>query len=157
MNLKVNLSALLIGLLFSLGLGISGMTLPEKVIGFLDVAGAWDPSLAFVMGGAVVVYFFGYRWVTRHDKPVFGVKFRLPTKTAITPELIAGAIFFGVGWGIAGFCPGPALVSLGSGSTDVLLFVGSMFGGMYLFRLFDDWLARATDEVEDAEDRVCAE
>ncbi|MEM1348009.1 MAG: DUF6691 family protein [Myxococcota bacterium] len=159
MNLKEHVSALLIGLLFSLGLGISGMTLPEKVLGFLDVAGDWDPSLAFVMGGAVLVYFFGYRWVTRHDKPVFGVKFRLPKKTQITPELIAGAIFFGVGWGISGFCPGPALVSLSSGSSGVFLFVASMLGGMYLFKLFDDWLLRATDEVspEDADDRVCAE
>ena len=104
--------AFVAGLIFALGLGISGMTLPQKVIGFLDVTGAWDYSLAFVMGGAVVVYGIAYQLVRRMEKPRYAAKFHLPTSRKIDWRLLLGAMLFGAGWGLGGFCPGPALVSL---------------------------------------------
>jgi hypothetical protein len=143
-------AAFAVGALFSLGLGISGMTLPEKVIGFLDITGDWDPSLAFVMGGAVLVYTIFFPLVTRRaDRPRFAERFRIPTRTDLTPRLFVGAALFGAGWGLAGFCPGPALTSLASGSTDIFLFVGSMFGGMYLFRVFDTAVDRLRSDASD--------
>lgn len=122
-------SFFVLGLVFALGLAVSGMTQPAKVIGFLDVAGNWDPALAFVMGGAVTVTFFGYRWVLRRPMPVFGVHFDIPTRKDIDGKLVLGAALFGLGWGMAGFCPGPALVAVAGGSVDVLLFVAAMFAG----------------------------
>lgn len=138
------------GVVFAVGLALAGMTQPAKVVGFLDFAGDWDPSLAFVMGGAILIYATLNRLIADMKAPVLGGAFSLPTKTDIEPRLVGGAALFGVGWGLGGFCPGPALASLGTGSTNVLIFVGAMLGGMLLFRLFDSAqakraAARATD------------
>lgn len=114
------------GLLFALGLGIGGMTKPSKVIGFLDVAGDWDPSLAFVMGAALVVYGVTARVVLRRDRPLFDAKFFLPTRKQIDAPLVVGAMLFGVGWGLSGYCPGPAIVSSVTGATDTLVFTAAM-------------------------------
>lgn len=129
-------SAFFVGVLFAVGLGVSGMTQPEKVIGFLDFFGSWDATLMFVMGGAVVLYFFFFRFV-RGYAPVLTAYFNLPTKTQIDPRLVIGSGMFGIGWGLAGFCPGPALTSMGNGATKVFIFVAAMIAGMYLFTLFD--------------------
>ncbi len=123
------LSFFALGALFAIGLGISGMTQPTKVIGFLDVAGHWDPALMFVMGGAVVVTFLGYRWVLRRPLPLLAGRFDIPTRSDIDASLLGGAALFGIGWGLAGFCPGPAIVALAGGSLDVLMFVAAMFVG----------------------------
>ena len=123
------LSFFFVGMLFAIGLGISGMTQPTKVIGFLDVAGAWDPALMFVMGSAVVIGFLGYRHVLRRPAPLFAGRFDVPTRSDIDAKLFGGAALFGMGWGFAGFCPGPALVALASGSLDVVIFVVAMFVG----------------------------
>ncbi len=126
------LNFLALGLLFSIGLGISGMTQPGKVLAFLDVTGAWDPALMFVMGGAVAITFIGYRWVLRRPMPVLADAFQIPTRRDIDGRLILGALMFGVGWGMAGFCTGPALAALGSGSVEVMVFAGAMFAGFWL-------------------------
>ncbi|MEO7730294.1 MAG: DUF6691 family protein [Kofleriaceae bacterium] len=118
------------GALFGAGLLISGMTQPAKVIGFLDVTGAWDPSLAFVIGGAVAVYSVLFRVTRRRGDPWFDVKFHLPTRNDIDFPLIAGAALFGIGWGLGGLCPGPGLVAAASGSLSALVFVASMIIGM---------------------------
>lgn len=128
------LAALAAGLVFGLGLTVSGMTDPAKVLNFLDLAGTWDGSLAFVMGGGVVVAFIGYRLAFAAGTPLFDSQFHLPTATQIDGRLLAGAALFGVGWGLAGLCPGPALASLFTGSTGVLVFVGAMMAGMWLGR-----------------------
>lgn len=123
--------SLIAGLLFGLGLAVSGMTNPAKVIGFLDVTGNWDPSLAFVMGGAVLVTAFSFRLVERRPAPIFSDIFHLPTKNDIDRPLISGAAIFGVGWGIAGLCPGPAIASIGS-FNEILLFVLALLLGSFL-------------------------
>ena len=120
------------GALFGVGLLISGMTQPAKVIGFLDFTGTWDPSLAFVIGGAVAVYAVVFRLARRRSDPWFDVTFHLPTRNDIDVSLIAGAALFGVGWGLGGLCPGPALVAAAGGSMPALVFVGSMIVGMLL-------------------------
>lgn len=125
---------LLIGLLFGIGLVVSGMADPAKVLNFLDLSGTWDPSLAFVMGGAVVVTFVGYRLVLQRGRPVMGDAFHLPAKTRIDRRLLGGAVIFGVGWGLGGFCPGPALTALGLGQAGTLVFVPAMFVGFWLAR-----------------------
>lgn len=126
------LSHFLLGALFAVGLGVSGMTQPAKVIGFLDLFGAWDPTLAFVMGSAVLVNFIGFRLVLGRPHPLFAGRFDLPTRTRIDTPLVAGAAIFGIGWGLGGFCPGPAIAALASGSLDVALFVAAMFAGFVL-------------------------
>lgn len=135
--MKNAVTAFWVGVLFAIGLGLSGMTQPQKVIGFLDIFGAWDPSLIFVMGGAVGVHFLTFRWILKRTSPLFSPKWHLPTKTEITPALVMGSILFGIGWGIAGFCPGPALTSLGSLQAKPLVFVVSMVLGMYAYNAFD--------------------
>jgi uncharacterized membrane protein YedE/YeeE len=125
-----SITAFATGLLFGLGLILSGMTDPGKVIGFLDVFGTWDPSLAFVMGGAVLVSFFGFLFANRRAKSFFGGALHLPQRRDIDAPLVLGSLAFGVGWGLAGFCPGPALVSLGSGQEKALVFVAAMAAGM---------------------------
>jgi hypothetical protein len=130
------ISAFLVGVLFAIGLGISGMTQPEKIIGFLDLFGEWDASLLFVMLGAVLTYFVFYRLV-RGRAPLLAPDFQLPTALRIDRRLLTGAALFGVGWGLAGFCPGPALASIGSGTGGVLLFVAAMLAGMYLYELVE--------------------
>ena len=125
----------LAGLIFAIGLAISGMTQPHKVVGFLDFFGNWIPDLAFVMGGAVITNFIALRLTLRREKPVFAPAFGLPTRTDLDARLIGGAALFGMGWGLGGFCPGPALVALPSGMTPVLVFVGAMLVGMIGFDL----------------------
>jgi uncharacterized membrane protein YedE/YeeE len=119
--------------LFALGLIVGGMTNPDKVIGFLDLFGNWDPSLAFVMGGAVGVNVLTFRYILRRPNPLTSGEFRMPTNKVIDKKLIIGAALFGIGWGIAGFCPGPALVSIGTGTLKVLAFFVMMFVGMMLY------------------------
>ncbi|MCA9516664.1 MAG: YeeE/YedE family protein, partial [Myxococcales bacterium] len=126
--------ALVLGALFGLGLTLSGMTRPEVVKAFLDVTGDWDPSLAFVMGGAVVTFALIFRLAHRRAAPRLGGRFpRLPRRA--DPELFVGAALFGLGWGLAGICPGPALVDLGAGIGDVAVFTGAMLAGVVLHRL----------------------
>jgi uncharacterized membrane protein YedE/YeeE len=127
--------ALFTGLVFGTGIAISGMMNPAKVFNFFDVAGTWDPSLAFVMGGAVVITFIGYRLVWRRDAPLFGGRFQIPTSNAIDARLIVGSAIFGIGWGIAGFCPGAAIPALGTGRWEVVLFLVAVTAGFYLRRL----------------------
>jgi hypothetical protein len=125
--------AFLAGLVFGIGLILSGMTDPGKVIGFLDVAGVWDPSLAFVMLGAILVSFSAFMWVERRTRSLLGGAMHLPQKRDIDARLIAGSIVFGIGWGLAGFCPGPALVSFGSGQDKAAVFVAAMLIGMLVY------------------------
>jgi uncharacterized protein len=124
------------GALFSLGLAMSGMTDPAKVIGFLDVTGDWDPTLLFVMGGAVTVFMIAWRTARRLQAPAFAPAFpQLPER--IDRRLVVGSLLFGAGWGLAGYCPGPALVSLGAGVEQAAVFVLAMIAGMYLHKLVD--------------------
>jgi uncharacterized protein len=120
------------GLVFALGLGLAGMTQPAKIIGFLDVTGAWDPTLAFVMGGAVAVGLVLFHWILKRSAPVLGERFVLPDKKDIDIRLLGGAALFGIGWGLSGYCPGPALVSLVTATPSVLVFVVSMATGIHL-------------------------
>ena len=129
-NARRAVLALVSGLVFGIGLGVSGMTTPAKVIGFLDVTGAWDPSLAFVMAGAIGVHVVAVRLARRRDRPLVGPSFAWPTRTSVDPSLVAGAAIFGVGWGLGGFCPGPALTSAAAGSASAVVFVVAMALGM---------------------------
>lgn len=124
------------GVLFAVGLIVAQMTNPAKVVGFLDVTGFWDPSLAFVMGGALAVFGFAY-WLSQRKaaKPILDAHFEEPASRAITWELIAGSLLFGFGWGLSGFCPGPAVVSAGFGDARVWIFVTAMAGGVVAFNL----------------------
>lgn len=126
------LSTYLIGLVFGVGIAISGMANPAKVLNFFDVAGIWDPSLIFVMGGAVVVAFFGYRIVLRRPAPIIDARFQLPDNPRIDARLLGGSALFGVGWGIAGFCPGGALPALGTGRIEVFAFVAALIAGIFV-------------------------
>ena len=136
-------SFFLVGLVFGLGLILSGLIDPGKVLAFLDLAGAWDPSLLFTMGGAVLVSAAGFRLAKRRGRALFGAPIRFPASTGIDRRLVLGSAAFGVGWGLAGFCPGPALASLGAGVEEPLLFVMAMVAGMGLFELFERLRARA--------------
>lgn len=124
--------ALAAGVLFGFGLALSEMLNPARVIGFLDVAGQWDPTLALVMGGALLVTFPLFPRVLRHAKPRWGERFVLPTKVKPDIPLVVGAVLFGMGWGVAGFCPGPAIAALASGLSTVLMFVLAMLAGQLL-------------------------
>lgn len=124
----------LAGLLFGVGISVSGMANPAKVLNFFDLAGTWDPSLAFVMGGALVTTFIGYRLVLGRPAPVFDAKFHLPTARTLDARLIGGSAVFGIGWGIAGFCPGGALPALGTGRWEVFAFTGALVAGIFLAR-----------------------
>jgi len=136
------LTALLAGLIFGFGLILSGMANPAKVLGFLDLAGAWDPSLMFVMGGAIGVAFFAFAAAARRKQTLTGEPISLPTSRRIDRPLAIGSLLFGVGWGIAGFCPGPALVGVGLLQPKALLFVLAMLAGMGLF----EWRRRGKGE-----------
>jgi len=126
-------SAFLAGLIFGVGLIVSGMADPGKVLGFLDIAGNWDPSLAFVMAGAILVGFFAFALARRRAKTFLGAALQLPQRRDIDRRLIAGSVVFGIGWGLAGYCPGPALVSFGSGQPKAALFVAAMLLGMLVY------------------------
>lgn len=131
------LAAFVSGVIFAIGLAIGGMTKPAKVAGFLDFTGNWDPSLMFVMGGAVMTHAILYRLIRKRPTPLFTEAFAIPTRTDIDARLLGGAALFGIGWGLSGFCPGPAITSLASGQTPVLVFVAAMIGGMYLYTVAD--------------------
>jgi uncharacterized membrane protein YedE/YeeE len=125
-------SAFLVGSLFGIGLALSQMTNPERVIGFLDITGRWDPTLALVMAGALMLTLPGFYLVLRRPRPVIDRQFHLPTQSTIDRRLLCGAALFGVGWGLAGMCPGPALAALVSGQMGLFLFVGAMIAGQWL-------------------------
>jgi uncharacterized membrane protein YedE/YeeE len=129
------ISEFVVGLLFGLGLMLSGMTDPSKVIGFLDLFGQWDPSLAFVMGGAIAVGFFAFALAKKRTTNFLGGALHLPKSTQIDQRLVLGNVMFGAGWGLAGFCPGPALVSLAAGQDKALVFVLAMVFGMIVYEL----------------------
>ena len=130
-------TSLLAGLVFGLGLIVSGMANPAKVLGFLDLAGAWDPSLALVMGGAVGVGLLAFAVAKRRRLSLLGAEMRLPTARQIDRRLVGGSLLFGIGWGVAGFCPGPALTALGMGEVKALVFVAAMLAGMGIFELLE--------------------
>lgn len=131
------ITSLLAGLVFGLGLIVSGMVNPAKVLGFLDLAGQWDPSLAFVMAGAIAVGTVAFT-IARHRKQSFlGTEMKLPSARDIDRRLTGGSVLFGIGWGVAGFCPGPALVALGMGEVKALVFVAAMLLGMGVFEVFE--------------------
>jgi uncharacterized protein len=144
--MKSNLVSFLCGIVFALGLGISGMTRPVKVIGFLDIAGEWDLSLAFVMLGAICMFFLAYRLSRRMRAPILAPHFSIPERTDLDAQLISGAAIFGAGWGLGGFCPGPAIASLASGAMPVVVFVASMAAGIYLHAMVQNLgRSRATE------------
>ena len=128
------LVSLVAGVVFGLGLAVAEMTNPLKVLDFLDLAGNWDPSLAFVMGGAVLVTLVAFRFVLRRPVPLYGDRFHLPTLTQLDRKLLGGAALFGIGWGLVGYCPGPALATLLSGNSETWLFVPAMLVGGALQR-----------------------
>lgn len=144
--MKLGLIGFFSGLLFAVGLAISGMTNANKVIGFLDLSGDWDPSLAFVMLGGVVVHGALYYIITRRSSPLFAPKFLIPTRRDITPSLVAGSALFGAGWGLGGFCPGPGLVSAAGLGTSALAFAGAMLLGMFAQRRLVPMLQRRTQK-----------
>ena len=131
------LVSLLTGLVFGIGLIVSGMADPAKVLGFLDLAGAWDPSLAFVMAGAIVVSAVAFAMARRRTVSLLGAEMKLPTACQIDRRLVAGSVVFGLGWGVAGFCPGPSLVALGMGEAKAAVFVAAMLVGMGVFELLE--------------------
>jgi uncharacterized protein len=130
-----NLFALLSGLIFGWGLLVSGMTNPAKVLAFLDLAGAWDPSLALVMGGAIIVGLLAFRLAGQRPATWLGEPLRMPAARDIDARLILGSLAFGVGWGLVGFCPGPALVAVGAGELKAVVFSGAMLAGMGVYEL----------------------
>jgi hypothetical protein len=136
-----HLIAFISGALFAIGLAISGMTEPSKVIGFLDVAGNWDPSLACVMGGALLVNTAAYAWTKRRETPRFGGSFDVRTDQTLTWQLIVGAALFGIGWGLAGYCPGPALTAVPTMDATPLIFVGTMILGVLAY----SWTSSSAD------------
>ncbi|MGB1464952.1 MAG: DUF6691 family protein [Alcanivorax nanhaiticus] len=134
---RSHITAFVAGLLFGIGLILAGMANPAKVLAFLDIAGHWDPSLALVMGGAIPVSAIGF-YLTRHrTAPLFSASFQVPTNRKLDKRLVLGALGFGVGWGLAGFCPGPALVALGTGSLKAAVFVAAMLSGMVIFEMLE--------------------
>ncbi|WP_305804386.1 DUF6691 family protein [Stenotrophomonas sp. YIM B06876] len=132
---RILIAALLAGALFGIGLAVSGMTDPLRILGFLDVAGDFDPALLFVLGGAVTTTLVLFRFVLKRPAPVFATSFQLSSLRTLDRPLLIGAALFGIGWGLAGYCPGPALVGVGVVSREVLWFVPAMIGGMLLHRL----------------------
>jgi uncharacterized membrane protein YedE/YeeE len=139
-----SMTVFLSGLLFACGLAVGGMTRPAKVLAFLDVAGDWDPSLAFVMVGAIAVHATAMRFILRRERPLFASRFVLPSRVDLEPRLIGGAALFGIGWGLAGYCPGPAVTALGAGVGAAMVFVPAMLAGMFVVRLFLEPPAQAS-------------
>ncbi len=136
--MKIAVSSFISGLLFAIGLGIAGMLNANKVIGFLDIGGHWDPSLTFVIAGAIAVHFVFYRYIIRRRSPIFGKHFHIPTRRDVTPRLLIDSTIFGIGWGLGGYCPGPGIVAITSGALPAIVFSSSMFLGMSGFQ----WLER---------------
>ena len=134
---RITIPSLISGTLFGAGLALGGMTNPARVRGFLDIFGAWDPTLAFVMGGAVIVMAIAWRFVPRMAAPLLDEQFHLPTRSDLTPRLIGGAALFGIGWGVAGLCPGPGVAALVIEPASAAIFVVAMLAGMALVRLFE--------------------
>jgi uncharacterized membrane protein YedE/YeeE len=132
------LPGIIVGLLFGAGLALSDMINPARVLAFLDIFGRWDPTLAFVMGGALVPSVAGYWLSRRMRRPLFEKEFRIPPNRVVEPQLLAGAAIFGAGWGLVGFCPGPAIAALGFGLWQPWLFVLAMIAGMVIHRLYED-------------------
>ena len=126
----------LTGLIFGVGISISGMANPAKVLNFFDIAGTWDPSLAFVMGGGLIVAMIGYRFVFGRPKPLFDTAFHVPTGRNIDMRLVGGSALFGIGWGVTGFCPGGAIPALGTGRSEVLIFFAAMSVGIVIARIY---------------------
>ena len=147
---RYQLVALASGVLFGVGLVISGMTDPRKVLGFLDVAGHWDPSLLFVMVGAIAVHALAYRAIRGRSLPWLADRFMIPTRRDIDPKLLAGAAIFGVGWGLSGYCPGPAIVSMAAGGVPALVFVIAMVAGMIVAAKLDSLLTRSARDRKQA-------
>jgi uncharacterized membrane protein YedE/YeeE len=135
--MMIVLTSLLAGLVFGLGLIVSGMANPAKVLGFLDIAGSWDPSLAFVMGGAIGVGMVAFFVARQRTVSFIGAEMKLPTARHIDSRLVIGSVLFGIGWGIGGFCPGPGLVAVGMGEVKALVFVAALLVGMGAFELFE--------------------
>lgn len=123
--------ALITGILFGLGLAVSEMVNPEKVLSFLDITGSWDPSLALVMAGALAVAIPSFRWARHHDKPILGSRFHITVKTALDKPLLTGSAVFGVGWGMTGYCPGPAFASMALGNKEAIVMVVSIYAGSW--------------------------
>ena len=144
--MRPNITAFLSGALFATGLAVGGMTQPAKVINFLDITGRWDPSLAFVMIGAIGLNVVLFRFILKRVGPVFGSVFQLPTRKDIDPRLVAGAALFGAGWGLGGYCPGPGLTSLASGALPAFVFVLAMGAGMLLQNASETFPRRARGE-----------
>ena len=142
-------TAFIIGLVFGLGIMVSGMASPAKVLNFFDFAGHWDPSLAFVMGGALLTAFFGYRLVFTRTSPILEAKFHLPSKAGVDLRLVGGSVLFGIGWGIAGFCPGGALPAIGTGRIEVFVFIAGLLAGILAARyiLHSRYLRKESAEV----------
>jgi len=137
-------TAFITGLVFGVGLIISGMTNPAKVIGFLDIAGKWDPSLAFVMGGAIAIGMVAFQRFGKRSKTLLGSEMHMPKASQVDRRLILGGLAFGIGWGLAGFCPGPAVASLGLGESKVFIFVIAMFVGMLIFEVCERYTGSRT-------------
>lgn len=136
---KQNIIALFSGLIFAIGLAIAGMTEPQKIIGFLDPWN-WDPSLIFVMIGAVGLHFVTYRWTQKKSSPLFDTKWHIPTRKDLNARLVLGSALFGIGWGLGGYCPGPGLTSLFAPDVRPIIFVASMILGMFLFKKLEPYL-----------------
>lgn len=146
--MKASLASLVAGILFAVGLGIAGMTQPQKVMDFLDFTGSWDPSLMMVMVGGIGVNALAYHLVAkRRSAPFLAERWELPTRKEIDPKLVAGAAIFGIGWGLGGFCPGPGLVSVASGGTAALLFSVAMLVGMVVFAVATQAETEARDDA----------
>ena len=144
--MRESIASLAAGLVFGWGLALGGMTNPNKVLGFLDVTGAWDPSLLLVLAGAVAVAFVGFRIVLRRPQSLFGQQFQLPLRQAIDLPLVTGAAIFGVGWGISGYCPGPAIALLASPGREVWIFLPAMLFGMLLHQLLERRVSAAASQ-----------
>ncbi len=131
------ISAFIVGLVFGIGLLVSGMANPAKVLGFLDLAGHWDPSLALVMAGAIAVGVVAFRFAGKRERSILGEPMRLPTRQDVDKRLVLGGLGFGVGWGLVGFCPGPALVAVGALEAKALVFVAAMLAGMGIYEFLE--------------------
>ena len=147
--MKNAIIAFVTGFVFAVGLAVGGMTQPAKVVAFLDFLGNWDPSLAFVMGGAIAVYLPLYKLATQRNTPMFAARFLIPTRRDLDRRLLIGAGLFGIGWGLGGFCPGPALTSVGSLMPAALVFTAAMFAGFLLHRLWDNWMTARRQREND--------